>query len=317
MRIVVAVGGNALIKAGQAGTWPEQLENVREVAEAVLALRALGHEVVLTHGNGPQVGALLLQNALGEQEAAPLPLDALIAMTQGQIGYLLESAFAHIDPRVPTAVLLTRVLVDSADDAFADPTKPVGPFYDEAEAKRRAAEFGWDVAPDAGRGWRRVVPSPYPIKVFGEHNVVALLEQGTVVISCGGGGIPVSVEGLAVTGVAGVIDKDRCSERLAVDIKADILVLLTGVPQVARDFGTRWERTLPELTVHDVERGLREGEFPAGSMGPKMEAAAQFVEESDGGRALITNAARLVAAIGGDGGTWVVGSHARVAEAAA
>src|SRR5262245_16309283 len=283
MRIVVAVGGNALIKAGQAGTWPEQLENVREVVCAVLELRAQGHEVVLTHGNGPHVGALLLQQALGSAEAAPLPLDALIAMTQGQIGYLLESAFAAIDPRVPTAVLLTRVLVDPADDAFANPTKPVGPFYGEEEAKRRAQELGWDVAPDAGRGWRRVVPSPFPIKVFGQENVVALIERGTVVISCGGGGIPVSVEGLAVQGVAGVIDKDRCSERLAVDIHADVLVLLTGVPHVSLDFGTRWERALSKLTVEDVERGLRDGDFPAGSMGPKMESAARFVEESAGG----------------------------------
>ena len=144
MRIVVAVGGNALIKAGQDGTWPEQLENVREIAEAVLALRAQGHEVVLTHGNGPHVGALLLQNALGEREAAPLPLDALIAMTQGQIGYLLESAFAAIDASVPVAALLTRVLVDPADDAFANPTKPVGPFYDEARGAppRRRARLG-------------------------------------------------------------------------------------------------------------------------------------------------------------------------------
>src|SRR5689334_9229378 len=273
MRIVVAVGGNALIRAGQKGTWEEQLANVREIVSAVLDLRALGHEVVLTHGNGPHVGALLLQQALGSEEAAPLPLDALIAMTQGQIGYLLESAFAAIDPRVPTAVLLTRVLVDPSDEAFENPTKPVGPFYSEAEAKQRAAGEGWDVAPDSGRGWRRVVPSPHPIKVFGEDNVVALLERGTVVISCGGGGIPVSIEGLAVTGVAGVIDKDRCSERLAVDIHADVLVLLTGVPQVSLDFGTRWERTLSELTATDVARGLADGDFPAGSMGPKMESA--------------------------------------------
>ena len=161
------------------------------------------------------------------------------------------------------------MLVDPADEAFANPTKPVGPFYDEDEAKRRAEELGWDVAPDAGRGWRRVVPSPHPIKVFGEENVVALLERGTVVISCGGGGIPVSVEGLAVTGVAGVIDKDRCSERLAVDVHADVLVLLTGVPQVSLDFGTRWERTLSRLTVADVERGLDDGDFPAGQHGPE------------------------------------------------
>jgi carbamate kinase len=306
VRIVVAVGGNALIKAGQVGTWPEQLANVREIAEAVLALRAQGHEVVLTHGNGPHVGALLLQNALGEQEAAPLPLDALIAMTQGQIGYLLESAFAAVNPSVPIAVLLTRVLVDPQDEAFRNPTKPVGPFYDEDEAHRRAAELGWDVAPDAGRGWRRVVPSPYPIKVLGQDNVAALLERGTVVISCGGGGIPVALTGNQVTGVAGVIDKDRCSECLAVEIDADVLVLLTGVRRVSLDFGTRWERELARLTVSDTNRGLSDGDFPVGSMGPKMESAARFVEESGGRRAVITSADRLVAAVAGDDGTWVV-----------
>jgi carbamate kinase len=305
VRIVVAVGGNALIKAGQAGTWPEQLANVREIAEAVLALRSQGHEVVLTHGNGPHVGALLLQNALGEEEAAPLPLDALIAMTQGQIGYLLESAFAAVDPSVSIAVLLTRVLVDAQDDAFRNPTKPVGPFYDEDEADRRAAELGWDVAPDAGRGWRRVVPSPFPIKVLGQDNVAALLERGTVVICCGGGGIPVAITGSQVTGVAGVIDKDRCSECLAVEIEADILVLLTGVRRVSLDFGTRWERELATMTVSDAGRGLADGDFPVGSMGPKMESAARFVEES-GGRAVITSADRLVAAVAGDDGTWVV-----------
>jgi carbamate kinase len=142
--------------------------------------------------------------------------------------------------------------------------------------------------------------------------VVALIERGTVVISCGGGGIPVSVEGLAVTGVAGVIDKDRCSERLAVDIRADVLVLLTGVPQVSLDFGTRWERSLSRLTAPDVERGLAEGDFPAGSMGPKMESAARFVEESAGGRALVTDAESLVAAVNGDGGTWIVPDEAPV-----
>src|SRR4051794_3783809 len=215
MRIVVAVGGNALIRAGQAGAWPGQLAHVREIVAAVLALRRLGHEVVLTHGNGPHVGALLLQNKLGEAEAEPLPLDALIAMTQGWIGYLLESSFAELDPSVPTAVLLTRVLVDREDPAFHAPTKPVGPFYDEAEACRRADALGWDVAPDAGRGWRRVVPSPHPLEVLGERHVRALLGQGSVVIACGGGGIPVASSGTQVVGVAGVIDKDRCSARLA------------------------------------------------------------------------------------------------------
>jgi carbamate kinase len=305
MRIVVAVGGNALIRAGQQGTWPEQLANVREIAAAVLQLRGLGHEVVLTHGNGPHVGALLLQNKLGEAEAEPLPLDALIAMTQGWIGYLLESSFAELDPGVPTAVLLTRVLVDRDDPAFHAPDKPVGPFYDEAEARRRADVLGWDVAADAGRGWRRVVPSPHPLEVLGERHVRALLEQGSVVIACGGGGIPVAAQGDEVVGVAGVIDKDRCSARLAADIGADVLVLLTGVPRVALDFGTRWERELSRLTVSDALRGLEEGDFPAGSMGPKIESAGRFVAES-GGRALVTSADRLVDAVGGGEGTWIV-----------
>ncbi len=305
MRIVVAVGGNALIRAGQAGTWPEQLANVREIVAAVLALRGLGHEVVLTHGNGPHVGALLLQNKLGEAEAEPLPLDALIAMTQGWIGYLLESSFAELDPSVPTAVLLTRVLVDLEDAAFGAPDKPVGPFYSEAEARRRADVLGWDVAPDAGRGWRRVVPSPHPLEVLGEQHVRALLEQGSVVIACGGGGIPVAEQDNEVVGVAGVIDKDRCSARLAADIGADVLVLLTGVPRVALDYGTRWERELSSLTVADAVRGLREGDFPAGSMGPKIESAERFVTES-GGRALVTSADHLVAALTGSDGTWIV-----------
>jgi carbamate kinase len=305
MRVVVAVGGNALIRAGQAGTWDEQLANVREIAAAVLALRGLGHEVVLTHGNGPHVGALLLQNKLGEAEAAPLPLDALIAMTQGWIGYLLESSFAELDPTVPIAVLLTRVMVDLEDAAFGAPDKPVGPFYDELEARRRAKELGWDVAPDAGRGWRRVVPSPHPLEVLGERHVRALLDQGSVVIACGGGGIPVAEQGSEVVGVAGVIDKDRCSARLAADIGADVLVLLTGVPRVALDFGTRWEREVSTLTVEEAMQGLADGDFPAGSMGPKIESAERFVTEARG-RALITSADHLVSAIGGHDGTWIV-----------
>jgi carbamate kinase len=311
MRIVVAVGGNALIQAGQQGTWEEQLANVREIVAAVLALRGLGHEVVLTHGNGPHVGSLLLQNKLGEAEAAPLPLDALIAMTQGWIGYLLESSFAELDPSVPIAVLLTRVMVDLQDAAFGAPDKPVGPFYDELEARRRAKELGWDVAPDAGRGWRRVVPSPHPLEVLGQRHVRALLDQGSVVIACGGGGIPVAEQGAEVVGVAGVIDKDRCSARLAADIEADVLVLLTGVPRVALDYGTRWERELSTLSVDEAMRGLAEVDFPAGSMGPKIESAERFVTEA-GGRALITSADHLVEAIGGGDGTWIVPERVRV-----
>jgi carbamate kinase len=162
------------------------------------------------------------------------------------------------------------------------------------------------VAPDAGRGWRRVVPSPHPLEVLGERHVRALLEQGSVVIACGGGGIPVAARGHEVVGVAGVIDKDRCSARLAADIGADVLVLLTGVPRVALDYGTRWERELSVLTMQDARRGLEEGDFPAGSMGPKIESAERFVSES-GGRALVTSAEHLVTSVSsGEDGTWIV-----------
>ena len=300
MRLVVAIGGNALIQAGDDGSWERQLENARAIASDVVALRAVGHEVVLTHGNGPQVGALLLQQETGETPA--LPLDALIAMTQGQIGYLLATAIAEVDPEVSTVALLTRVEVDPGDPAFRAPTKPVGPFYEAGEAVRLASERRWHVADDAGRGWRRVVPSPRPLRVLGAEHTSALLATGAVVIAVGGGGIPVAADG---RGVQGVVDKDRASAELALAIGADLLVLLTGVPRVAVDFGTRWERELARITVSEALRGLADGEFPAGSMGPKIESAQRFVEGGRG-RAVITTAGRLAAAVDGEDGTWVV-----------
>ena len=302
MRVVVAIGGNALIQAGDDGSWERQLDNARAIAVDVVAMRAAGHEVVLTHGNGPQVGALMLQQELGAAEAPALPLDAVIAMTQGQIGYLLATAIADVDPDVSTVALLTRVAVDPDDPAFRSPTKPVGPFYDSGDAVRLASERRWHVAEDAGRGWRRVVPSPRPLRVLGAEHTSALLATGAVVIAVGGGGIPVAPDG---RGVQGVIDKDRASAELAVAIEADLLVLLTGVPRVAVDFGTRWERELSRITVSEAMRGLADGEFPAGSMGPKIESARRFVEAGRG-RAVITTAGRLAAAVEGEDGTWVV-----------
>jgi carbamate kinase len=308
MRIVIAIGGNALIRAGEDGTWERQLRNARPIAREVAAMRAAGHELVLTHGNGPQVGLLLLQQQLGEAEVPPLPLDALTAMTQGQLGYLLQTAIARVDPTIATAVLLTRVEVDPHEPAFEEPTKPVGPFYSAAEAQRLAAERGWDVAPDAGRGWRRVVPSPRPRRVLGSDHVATLLEHGAVVVAGGGGGIPVGRSEGEVVGLPGVIDKDRCSAELALAIGADVLVLLTGVRRVAVDFGTRWQREMARITVSDALRSLAEGEFPAGSMGPKIEAAERFVQHS-GARAVVTSAEGLHDAVGGADGTWIVPDH--------
>jgi carbamate kinase len=310
MRVVVAIGGNALIQAGDDGSWERQLENARAIATDVVALRAMGHEVVLTHGNGPQVGLLMLQQE-GDDTPA-LPLDALIAMTQGQTGYLLASAIADVNPDVSTVALLTRVVVDPDDPAFARPTKPVGPFYEAGEAVRLASERRWHVAEDAGRGWRRMVPSPRPLRVLGAEHTSALLATGAVVIAVGGGGIPVGEDG---RGVQGVIDKDRASAELALAIHADLLVLLTGVPRVAVDFGTRWERELSRLTVSEALRGLADGEFPAGSMGPKIESAQRFVEAGRG-RAVITTAGRLAAAVDGEDGTWVVADRDRAAVSA-
>jgi carbamate kinase len=304
MRIVIAVGGNALLRENQRGTWAEQLSSARDVARAVVALHGKGHEIILTHGNGPQVGTLMLQHAMGEPQVPALPLHALGAMTQGELGYLLQTGIAEVDAAVPTATVLTRVLVDERDPAFNHPTKPVGPFYSEEEAYRLSRERGWRVGPDAGRGWRCLVASPRPVEILELEQIRALAERGAVVIAGGGGGIPVVRREGVLAGVAAVIDKDRCSAELGAALGADLLVLLTAVPHVVQDFGTRWERPLHRLSVEQA-RALREaGEFPPGSMGPKIESAESFVEA--GGRAaIITEAACLQAAVRGEDGTWI------------
>ncbi|HEY7074649.1 MAG TPA: carbamate kinase [Solirubrobacteraceae bacterium] len=298
MRILVALGGNALIRAGERGTWEEQRANALAAARAVAKLRRAGHEVVITHGNGPQVGAL----ALRQDDSAPLPLDALVAMTQGQIGHLLMQAIAEVAPELDAVTVLTRALVSADDPAFArEPTKPIGPFYPESQARGLAAERGWAVGPDAGRGWRRMVASPRPSEILEREHIARLAAGGAVVIAGGGGGIPVDAHG---AGVEAVIDKDRCATELALGIGSDVLMLTTGVERVSFDYGTRWQRDMARLTVSDALRHLDEGDFPAGSMGPKIESAARFA--SLGGRALITDPAHMAAALGGDRGTWIV-----------
>src|SRR3954451_9909208 len=244
MRLVIAVGGNALHTESQRGTWAEQLASARGVADAVVALHREGHEVVLTHGNGPQVGTLMLQHAMGEPQVPALPLHALGAMTQGELGYLLQTGIAEIDPAVPPAAILTRFLVDDKDPAFDHPTKPVGPFYSEEEAYRLSRERGWRVGPDSGRGWRCLVASPRPVGILELEQIRTLAEGGSVVIAGGGGGIPVAGRDGHVAGVAAVIDKDRLSAELGIALGAEMLVLLTAVPRVVIDFGTRWERPL-------------------------------------------------------------------------
>ena len=304
MRIVIAFGGNALIREDERGTWTEQTAHAIVAAKAIARV-ARAHEVVLTHGNGPQVGALALQQAGGEPDAPALPFDVLDAMTQGEIGYLLQQALNAVDPSLPTATILTRVRVNPEDPALTGtPTKPIGPFYDEPTARRLAAERGWQVGPDAGRGWRRMMPSPQPVEIVELHEIEVLAGAGVLVIAGGGGGIPVVRRAAGLEGIDAVIDKDRCAAELAAAIGADLLVLVTGVDRAALAFGTPDQRAIVRLTVSDALRHLDAGEFPPGSMGPKIEGAARFA--AGGGRAVITDAAHVAAALDGEAGTWIV-----------
>jgi carbamate kinase len=277
MRIVIALGGNALLKRGQAMSQENQQANVETAARAIAPLVA-EHEVVITHGNGPQVGLLSLQSHAYER-VDPYSLDVLGAETEGMIGYLLERELGNLLPAAkPLATILTMIEVDPNDPAFRDPTKFVGPIYEKAQANQIAAEKGWVMKPD-GDHWRRVVPSPAPRRVFEIRPIRWLLEKGVLVICAGGGGIPTAyTPGRArdLEGIEAVIDKDFASELLARDLDADLFIMATDVDGVYRDWGTPTQIRIDEIRIS----GLETSDFPAGSMGPKVEAAAQFVRRA-------------------------------------
>jgi len=297
---VVALGGNALMRPGERGTAAEQRANLREVCAA---LRPLLHEpdLAITHGNGPQVGNELLRHERAADEAPPLPLYLAVAQTQAEIGALIESELEPIAGR-PVVCLLTHVLVAEDDPAFEEPTKPVGPFYAEDEAQELEQGRGWKVVHDAGRGWRRVVPSPQPLEVVEVDAIRALLRSGAIVIACGGGGIPAARRGAHLAGVDAVIDKDRASALLAQELEADRLVILTEVPAVYSAFGTERQKELRELSADEAEALLPE--LAAGSMRPKLEASVDFVRAT-GHDALITSPAALAEALEGRAGTRI------------
>ena len=300
MRLVVAIGGNALLRRGQALSAANQLENIR-VATTQLARVALAHELVLTHGNGPQVGLLALQSA-AYTEVEAYPLDVLGAETDGMIGYLIEQELANALPDSRTvATLLTRVEVDPEDTAFTHPSKPIGPVYNEADAQRLVAARHWAIAAD-GTGFRRVVASPQPLRVLGLDPIRWLLERGAVVIAAGGGGIPVAkgIEGPQLHGVDAVIDKDLCSGLLARGIEADCLVIVTDVKAVFLDWGTPAQRAVDKVTPE----ALASHAFAAGSMGPKVAAACEFVRAT-GKRAVIGSLDEIEAMLAGTAGTQV------------
>ena len=299
MKLVIAIGGNALLRRGQVLSASNQLENIRRAA-APLARVALAHELVLTHGNGPQVGLLALQSA-AYGDGQSYPLDVLGAQTDGMLGYLLEQELGNLLPASRTVTtLLTRVEVDPHDPAFGKPTKFIGPVYSQEEAQRLGAAGNWPVAAD-GSGFRRVVASPQPLAVLGIDPIRWLLERGALVIAAGGGGIPVARDADGkLHGVDAVIDKDLCSGLLACDLHADCLVIATDVDAVYLDWGKPKQRALGKVTPHM----LAQHDFPAGSMGPKVEAACKFVLAT-GKRAVIGSLDRVEDMLAGLSGTEV------------
>jgi len=307
-RVVVALGGNALLRRGEDDTYENMFASARLAAERIADMAAAGWEVVVTHGNGPQVGRILLQQEAARGWVHPMPLDVCGAESQGQIGYLLQVTIGDVffergmERPVATVLTLTRVRPD--DPAFQDPTKPVGPFYEEEEADKLGAERGWVMKPDSHGGWRRVVPSPDPYSIVEAPVIRRLVADGVIVIASGGGGVPVVEAGPRLIGKEGVVDKDLAAAILARDVQASVLLVLTDVKQVQRGFGTEEARPIDHLRVPEAKELLAAGEFGSGSMGPKVEAAVRFVE-GGGSRALIGSLEDATEVLAGRVGTTI------------
>ena len=306
---VIAIGGNSLITDNSKRSVYDQYVAAGQTSSHIAALVAAGYRVVVTHGNGPQVGFILLRSDLAKDKLHQVPLESCVADTQGAIGYQIGQTLANelsrrgIQRQIATVV--TQVEVSPDDPAFADPTKPIGPFYTADEAARLAASEGWDLKEDAGRGWRRVVASPKPISIIEEETIRLLLDQGVVVIAVGGGGIPVVRDASgALSGRPAVIDKDLASCLLAKDLQSDVFIISTGVDKVAIHYKKPDQRDLDTLTADEAQAYLDAGEFPAGSMGPKIAAAIDFLRHG-GKKVIITQPHLLEDAIAGRNGTHI------------
>ncbi|HQC47479.1 MAG: Carbamate kinase 1 [Candidatus Cloacimonetes bacterium ADurb.Bin117] len=309
---VLALGGNAIIKAGEEGSISQQFANTRDSLGGIVELIRQGYKLAITHGNGPQVGNLLRQQEAGEKEGiAPLPLGVLNAATEGSMGYMIEQSLQNklhlsgIDKDVIT--IISQVVVDRDDPSMLNPTKFVGStYYTAQQAEELKNTLGWTLKEDAGKGYRRVVPSPLPQRIVPAHTVKELVQRGEIVIAVGGGGIPVYVQDDGTyEGVDAVIDKDFASALLAVNIDADLFVILTGVDKVSVDYGKPSQRDLDMMSMEEASRYYQEGQFPAGSMGPKIKAAIDFLERG-GKEVLITSIDRIVDAFAGKTGTRIV-----------
>jgi carbamate kinase len=313
-RVVVALGGNAAYPPTIKGTAEEQLVLMRQVCAHLVEIIRAGWQLVLTHGNGPVVGNILYRMARTADELPPMPMDVCVAHSQGGMGYMLQQSFANVlvDSGLDIVVscVVTEVEVDADDPAFTNPTKPVGKFFSQAEAAEMAAKTGWFFAEDSGRGWRRMVASPKPKKILDLKTIDALLDAGVIPIACGGGGVPVlHGDNGHWTGVAAVIDKDLTSAMLAAHLHADALIMLTGVEQVALDFNKPTQRPLDHMTLAQARQYSADGQFPPGSMGPKIEAAISYLEElpnaNHDGEVIITSLERAFDALMGRAGTHI------------
>ncbi|TAJ29953.1 MAG: carbamate kinase [Nitrospirae bacterium] len=308
-KVLVALGGNALVKAGQRGSIEEQSTNVQGALAGVVELIRQGHRLLLTHGNGPQVGHALLRAEAARGRAYDLPLDVCVAQSQGETGYLIQHCLHNLLQRAgithrPVATVVTRTVVDRADPRMAQPTKPIGPFYSQEQAAELGAT-GWQMTEDAHRGYRRVVPSPLPRRIVEAEVIQRLVEEGVVVVAVGGGGIAVSAEeDGTLTGVEAVVDKDLASSVLAVELGMDLILDLTSVEQVYLNFGTPQAQPLASLTVTKAKTYLTQGHFAPGSMGPKIEAAIHFLEHG-GRKVIVTEPGKVQEALAGEAGTHV------------
>jgi carbamate kinase len=318
--VVVAVGGNALIRDDAHSALNDQYDAVCTTAEHIADMVAAGFRVVLTHGNGPQVGFILRRSEIAEGLVPTVPVPYAVGDTQGAIGFMFQNAIGNALRRrnidKPVVTVVTQTLVDRNDPAFARPDKPIGSFMNEELARRLSGELGWSIMQDSNRGWRRAIASPKPLRIVETPIIASLVRDGVLVIACGGGGIAVERTPRGdLAGVDAVVDKDRASALLAVDLHADLLVIPTGVERVAIRFGEPDQQWLDHVTVEEAERYAAEGHFGEGSMRPKIEALLTFVRRRPGGRGVITNPQSIARALRGETGTWI--GAATTAEVAA
>jgi carbamate kinase len=306
---VIAIGGNAITRPDQKGTIPEQFANTRASAEHIADMIEEGYNVVITHGNGPQVGNILLRAELAEHILYPLPLDTCDADSQGGMGYMIQQVLDNVLNRrglkKTVVTLVTQVVVDKNDPAFRKPTKPIGPFYEQSKAEKYKRERGWEIVEDAGRGYRRVVPSPMPLDIVEKDAIKSLVETGNIVIAVGGGGIPVvKTEDGSLVGVEAVVDKDLASSLLAKILHADLFMISTNVEKVSLNYMKPNQKDLDRMSLAEAKQYLAAGHFPPGNMGPKIRAAIEYLE-AGGERVIITSIECLGRALRGETGTHI------------